>query len=195
MAAPTRSELTQVLLALGANPPGDSAAAQRVFELVYDELHRLAANLMRGERADHTLQPTALVHETYCRLIDHAQVGWRNRAHFFGIAARAMRQILVDHARRRAAAKRGGDWQRVTLDERLNVASTPEVEVLDLDEALTRLAALDERMARIVEFRVFGGMSAQQVAHMLGVSRRTVQNDWRVAKMWLARELAEGSIP
>jgi RNA polymerase sigma factor (TIGR02999 family) len=182
-------ELTQILLALKAQGASNPEATARAFELVHDELHRLASKLMRGERAGHTLQPTALVNEAYLRLVDGTSLEWENRAHFFGIAARAMRQILVDHARERASAKRGGGWQRVTLDERLDLIAQRDVDVFELDDALTRLADMDARMAQIVELRFFGGLTAEEVAHVLGVSRRTVQNDWRVAKMWLAREL------
>jgi RNA polymerase sigma factor (TIGR02999 family) len=192
MSQPPRPDLTQLLLGLTSETERDPAAAGRVFELVHGELHRLAANLMRRERPDHTLQPTALVNEAYLRLVDGTRVEWQNRAHFFGIAARAMRQILVDHARMRAAEKRGGGWERVTLDEQLmpNVAS--EVDLTELDDALTRLGGLDERMARIVELRFFAGLTVDEVAHVLGISRRTVEREWRVAKMWLARELGGG---
>lgn len=183
------SGLTDVLLSLQTDESGGGEAARRVFELAYDELHHIAVHLMRGERGGHTLQPTALVHEAYCRLVDQAQVQWQTRAQFFSIAARAMRQLLVEHARRKGAAKRGGDWQRVTLDDRLGAAEQSEFETLDLDAALNRLSAMDERMGRIVELRVFGGLTASEAAHVLGISRRTVLNDWRVAKMWLAREL------
>ncbi len=143
---------------------------------------------MREERPDHTLQPTALVNEAYCRLVDQKRMGWQNRAHFFGVAARAMRQILVDHLRKRNAAKRGGGLYRITLDDRLGVGCDRDMKVFELDEALTRLAGMDERMAKVVELRVFGGMTVEEVAHILGVSMRTVQNDWRVARMWLSRE-------
>jgi RNA polymerase sigma factor (TIGR02999 family) len=191
MAAAAQPDVTEILLAIQA---GDDnvAAVNRAFELVYDELRRLAANLMRKERPNHTLQPTALVHEAYCNLVDQTRVEWQNRAHFFGIAARAMRQILVRHARRRASARRGGDWQRVTLDDHLCVVAPSELEVIELHEALSRLAELDERMARIVEMRVFVGMTAEEIAHVLSISRHTVHDDWNLAKMWLARELAEG---
>jgi RNA polymerase sigma-70 factor (ECF subfamily) len=188
----TRGDVTQILLGLHAGKVGDDTAANRIFELTYDELRRLAAGLLKKERADITLQPTALVHEAYCRLVDQSRVGWQNRAHFFGIAARAMRRILVDHARRRARAKRGGGRRQVTLIDAMGVAPGPEIEILDLHEALTRLATLDERMERVVELRVFVGMTAKEAAHLLGVSRGTVQEDWRFAKMWLRRELAEG---
>jgi RNA polymerase sigma-70 factor (ECF subfamily) len=193
MAESSPTDVTQILLDLHAGEVGDETAANRVFELTYDELRRLAAGLLRGERADHTLQPTALVHEAYCRLVDQSRVGWQNRAHFFGIAARAMREILVDHARRRAAAKRGGNRQRVTLIDGLGATAEPEIEVLELDEALTRLAEMHQRMARVVELRVFVGMKEREVAHVLGVSERTVRGDWRVAKLWLSQELAGGN--
>jgi RNA polymerase sigma factor (TIGR02999 family) len=166
----------------------------QIFEAVYTELHHIASGLMRLEhRPNQTLQPTALVNEAYCRLVDQSRVGWENRAHFFGTAARAMRQILVDQARKRSADKRGGDWQQITFDERLGAGIEPDLQILDLNNALTRLAGKDERMAKIVELRIFGGMSAKEVAHVLGVSRQTVQDDWRMARMWLSRELSEGS--
>jgi RNA polymerase sigma factor (TIGR02999 family) len=188
-----RYELTEILLSSQAESVAKHPEADRIFEIVYDELRRIAASLMRSERVDHTLQPTALVNEAYSRLVDQTRVGWQNRAHFFGIATRAMRQILVEHARRRSAVKRGGEWQQVTLDEGLGVGVASDIEVLDLDDALNKLAEMDERMARVVELRVFGGMSAEEVAHVLSVSRRTVQEDWRVARLWLGRELSEGT--
>ena len=190
MIADPRIDLTQLLLAVQANEGHEPGAARQIFAHVYDELRRMAAGMMRRERVDHTLQSTALVHEAYLRLVNDSVVPWENRAHFFGIAARAMRQILVDHARQKAAAKRGGGWDRITLDERLGIQAAPEVEVLHLEAALNRLGEMDSRMARIVELRVYGGLTAEEVALVLGVSRRTIQDDWRVAKMWLARELA-----
>jgi RNA polymerase sigma factor (TIGR02999 family) len=195
MVSSARSELTQILQQLGEDRAATRSLTDRLFELVYDELRRIATDVMHGERQDHTLQPTALVHEAYFRLIEQTQIHWQNRAHFFGIVARAMRQILVEHARRRATAKRGGGWERVALDEQLALEGVSEVEVLDLDRALTRLGMLHERMARVVELRVFAGMPARDVAQVLGISRQTVHEDWRVAKMWLARELAEGDAP
>jgi len=191
----SRSEFTKTLLAVQAGNLGRSTAARRAFGSVYEELREIASRLMRAERLDHTLRPTALVHEAYCRLVDQSRVTWENRAHFFGIAARAMRQILVEHARARAAAKRGGGWNRVTLDDHLGMIADSALEVIDLDEALTRLAEMDERMARVVELRVFGGLTGEETAHVLGVTRRTVQRDWRMAKMWLAREFAEDNDP
>jgi RNA polymerase sigma-70 factor (ECF subfamily) len=155
----------------------------------------MAAGLMRNERAGHTLQGTALVHEAYLRLVDDKAIDWQGRAHFFGIAARAMRQILVDHARGRAAAKRGGGLQRVELDDQMGLSGAHALDLLDLDRILTSLAEFDERMARVVEYRVFAGMSVEEVAHVLDVSVRTVHNDWRVAKLWLSRQLAERDAP
>jgi RNA polymerase sigma factor (TIGR02999 family) len=189
-----RSEITQILLSLGADDIDHRKAADQLFEVAYAELRKLASGLMRGERSDHTLQSTALVHEAYLRLVDGTRVEWQNRAHFFGIAARAMRQILVDHARRRAAAKRGGGWHKITLDDALGLEAPSDVEVLDLEAALTRLAEMHERMARIVELRIFGGLKVVEIAHVIGLSRQTVHDDWRVAKMWINRELAEGSL-
>jgi RNA polymerase sigma factor (TIGR02999 family) len=185
-------ELTEILLSFKGTEADGHSDTDRIFKIVYNELRRIAGGLMRAERPEHTLQPTALVNEAYCRLVDQTRMEWQNRAHFFGVAARAMRQILVDYSRKRNAAKRGGDLQRITLDERLGVEVDMDLEVFELDEALTRLAQMDERMAQVVELRVFGGMTVEEVAHILGVSMRTVQNDWRVAKMWLSREFTGG---
>lgn len=192
MTSGDRSQITRLLGELGSKGLDDAETSERVFRAVYAELRRLASDLMRSERPDHTLQPTALVNEAYLRLVGAGGVAWESRAHFFGIAARAMRQILVDHCRRRAAAKRGGAWQRVTLDDELAVAASSDVELVELDDSLTRLAELDERMARIVELRVFAGLSIDEVAHVLEVSRRTILYDWRVAKLWLRNELGTG---
>jgi len=188
-----RNDLTEILVSMCPESPGNRADANRIFEAVYTELHQIAAGLMRRNRPDHTLQPTTLVHEAYCRLIDHTQVSWENRAHFFGSAAGAMRQVLVDQAREKSAVKRGAGWWRITFDERLEAGMEPDVEIIDLDEALGRLEEKDERMAKVVEMRIFAGLSAKEVAHVLGVSRQTVQQDWRMAIMWLSRELSEGA--
>jgi RNA polymerase sigma factor (TIGR02999 family) len=187
----SRADVSQILLDLQAEKITSAEATDRIFDLVYDELRRLAAGLMRDERPDHTLQTTALVHEAYCRLVDETRIEWQSRAHFFGIAARAMRQVLVDHARQRARAKRGGGWQRLTLDDRLESRAISEAEILRLDDALNRLADMHERMARVVELRAFAGMTTDETAGVLGVSSRTIQDDWRVAELWLARELDE----
>lgn len=146
---------------------------------------------MRRERTDHTLQPTALVNEAYLRLAHAKGSPWENRVHFLGAAAHGMRQVLAEHARRRAAAKRGGGWQRVKLDEDLGLSKAPDALILDVERALTRLGRMDARMAQIAELRVVGGMTVEEVAAHLGVSARTVHNDWRIAKMWLARELMD----
>jgi RNA polymerase sigma-70 factor (ECF subfamily) len=195
MADPDRDEITQILTGLHGGEGPNHEAAGRLFAAVFGELRRLAGGLMRNERTGHTLQPTALVNEAYLRLVDDSKVDWQNRAHFFGAAARAMRRILVDHARNRAAAKRGGGWHRITLDDALAVTTDRDIEILDLDRVLTKLASMDERMARVVELRVFAGMSVEETALILGISVRTIHNDWRVAKMWLARELSGGTAP
>jgi RNA polymerase sigma factor (TIGR02999 family) len=179
-------DVTRILL--DARDPEATGTTERLMEALYPELRRLAASLMRRERQAHTLQPTAVVGEAFLRLVDQTRVQWKDRAHFLGIAARVMRQVLVDHARRHRAAKRGVGLQRVTLGEDVGVAS-PVVDLLLLDETLTRLAALDERGARVVEMRVFGGLTVEETAEALGVSRRTVDNDWAMARRWLAREL------
>ncbi len=193
MGEPDRLEMTQILCNLKQASGEKSDSTNRIFEAVFQELRRLAGDLMRRERVDHTLQSTALVNEAYLRLVDGTRIEWQNRAHFFGIAARAMRQILVDHARKRMASKRGGDLQRITFDDGVCLPDTHDVEILDLERALTRLSEMDERLGKVIELRVFAGMKAEEVAHVLGVSRRTVQGDWRVAKMWLARELSAES--
>jgi RNA polymerase sigma factor (TIGR02999 family) len=189
----SRGEITRILVDLGRDGVDRPAISNHLFEVVYGELRRLAAGMMRGERPDHTLQPTALVNETYLRLVDDTQIDWQNRAHFFGIAATAMRRILVEHARQRATEKRGGGWQRVTLDGEIAQPDASDIEVLDLDRALSRLGELDGRAARVVELRVFAGMEMREIAHILEVSERTVHGDWRMAKMWLARELSRGT--
>jgi RNA polymerase sigma factor (TIGR02999 family) len=189
MPPPPRSEITALLRECHARGVGAADASRRLFELVYDELRRLAAALMRRERPDHTLQPTAVVHEAFLKLVGPARIEWKDRAHFMGIAARAMRQILVDHARRHRADKRGGGLQRVTLTAEEPVSPHDAVEILELHDVLERFARLDERAAQVVELRVFGGLSVQETAHLLAVSPRTVDGDWAVARMWLSREL------
>jgi RNA polymerase sigma factor (TIGR02999 family) len=178
------SDVTRLLLDLSN---GRSNAADELLPLVYAELRHLAARLLRNERPDHTLQPTALVHEAYLRLVDQRVDTWQNKAHFLGIAAQAMRRILIDHARRRRAAKRGG--ARVTLDDDMAAVTGPSIDVLEVDSALQRLAALDERQSRVVELRFFGGLSVEETAQVLGVGTATVKRDWNVARAWLHREL------
>jgi len=171
---------------------GDKAALDRLLPLVYDELRRIAARHLERERSDHTLQPTALVHEAYFRLIDQRQVDWRNRAQFLGLAAEMMRRILVNHARDRAALKRGGGLRKMSLTEAMNEPG-PEVDVADLDEALERLAALDARKARVIELRFFGGLTNAEAAEVLDVSAATVERDWSFARAWLFAALEESA--
>jgi len=168
---------------------GDRQALDQLIPVVYDELRRQASRYLQRERHGHTLQTTALVHEAYVRLIDQAGVRWQNRAHFFAIAAEMMRRILVDHARRRGAAKRGGDALKLTLNEDLNASGERDLDLISVDEALTKLAALDQQQARVVELRFFGGLNVEETAEVLGISARTVKRDWQVAKSWIRREL------
>jgi RNA polymerase sigma factor (TIGR02999 family) len=182
-------EVTALLLAWSE---GDTGAFDRLVPLVYDELRRLAKHYMRDERAGHTLETTALIHEAYLRLIDTSQVRWQNRAHFFSIAARLMRQILVDFARERGYQKRGGGARQVSLDEALLISRERDEDLVALDEALGALAEVDERKARVVELRFFGGLSEKEIAEALQVSAETVRRDWRLAKSWLLRWLQRG---
>jgi RNA polymerase sigma factor (TIGR02999 family) len=170
---------------------GDTSAASRLLPLVYEELRSLAQAWLRQNRPDHTLQPTALVHEAYLRLVDQSNAHWQSRAHFYAVAAKAMRQILIDHARRHDAAKRGGKWRRLPLAPDLAAPFTG-ADMLALDEALTRLAELNRRQADIVEMRFIVGLSVEETAHVLDVSPRTVKYDWRMARAWLSRELGKG---
>ena len=172
---------------------GDKAALDKLFPLVERELHRLAHSYMRKENSDHTLQTTALVNEAYLRLVDQRNTRWQNRAHFFGIAAQIMRRILMNYARDRQRKKRGGGAIQVSLSETDVVSVTKVSELLALDEALDRLAAIDERKAKVVEFRYFGGLSVEETAEVLDVSSITVTRDWNMAKAWLARELENGN--
>jgi RNA polymerase sigma factor (TIGR02999 family) len=168
---------------------GDEQALAALVPLVYDELRRLAASYLRRERPGQTLQATALVHDAYLRLLQDSQLSWQNRAHFFGIAARSMRQILIERARSRQAAKRGGHQVRVTFDPGLIVAGREPLDFEALDDALTRLGALDPDLARVVEVRFFGGLSIEETAEAMGISPATVKRRWTLAKAWLARDL------
>ena len=189
------SDRADVTTLLKRATDGDDSAVNRLVPLVYDELRALAESYLMRERANHTLQATALVHEAYLRLIDQRDVRWKNRAHFFAVAAQAIRRILVDHARGHRRAKRGGDRQRVRLDEDVMPLEDRDLDLLALDEALERLTRLYERQARIVELHFFGGLSLKDVAAFLGVSPRTVDGDWSMARAWLRRELGKGSQP
>ena len=184
----TPHEVTQLLLDLGA---GDRTALDRLMPLVYDELRRLAHHYMSRERPDHTLQTTALVGEAYLRLVDQTRVRWQNRAHFFGIAAQTMRHILVEYARAHTRIKRGGGALRVSLDETAVVSGERAAEIVALDDALTRLAAVDPRRCQVVEMRFFSGLSNEEAAEVLGVSPNTVTRDWNMAKAWLRREISK----
>jgi len=168
---------------------GDEAALQQLVPIVHAELRRLAQRQMAGERPGHTLQPTALVNEAYLRLVDLKQMQWQNRAHFFAMGARLMRRILVDFARSRGYQKRGGGAKQVSFTEALDVAEGQATDVVALNDALEALAHVDERKSRVVELRFFGGLSVEETAEVLNVSRETVKRDWKVAKMWLLRHL------
>lgn len=184
---PSSNQVTQLLA--GWNR-GETGALERLMPVVYDELRRLAAKSLRSEKPGHTLQPTALIHEAYLRLVDQRLPEFESRAHFFGVASRLMRQILVDHARARVAAKRGAGGVKISLDDAPEPASEDNAAgLLALDEALSRLAEFDERKSRIIEMRSFGGMSVEDVAVALGVSEPTIKRETRLAQAWLKREL------
>lgn len=172
---------------------GDQTALDRLIPLVQRELHQIARRCMAGERAGHSLQATALVNEAYLRLIDAKDVAWHDRTHFLAVAARVMRRILVDHARSRRYQKRGGAAAHVTLDEALVVAGGPDQDFVALDDALTALAAVDARKSQVVELRFFGGLTLDETAEALQISRDTVKRDWKMAKLWLLRELRGGN--
>jgi len=183
---PTSHEVTQLLLAWSE---GDKQALDRLVPLVYDELRRLAQSYMRRERANQTLQTTALINEAYLRLIDANRVKWQNRAHFFGVASRVMRQILVTIAREHGAQKRGGGAEQVSLDEAMMIDEGRDEDLVALDEALVALAQFDARKAQVVEMRFFGGLTEDEIGAALDVSTETVRRDWRLARSWLRRRL------
>ena len=169
---------------------GNQAALDALLPLVYNELRRLADHYLRQERPDLTLQATALVHEAYLRLVDQTSITWQNRAHFFSVAAQVMRHILVDHARSQQTRKRGGHAHRLSLDEAVSFFAERDVNLVALDEALTRLAVLDPQQSRIIELRFFGGLTIEEVAEVLKLSPATVSREWSLAKMWLHREIS-----
>jgi RNA polymerase sigma factor (TIGR02999 family) len=189
MATYSPKEITRLLLAWGN---GDQAALENLIPMIYEELRRLARRHMRGERANHTLQTTALVHEAYVRMIDSSQTQWQDRSHFFAVASQLMRRILVDFARGRKNLKRGGGAIQVTLSEALGIPQERGADLVALDGALNALAQLDPRQSRVVELRFFGGLSVEETAEALKVSTETVKRDWRLAKVWLLRELGQG---
>ena len=182
-----RGQVTDLLIRFRQ---GDRLAEAELIPLVYHELRRLASRYLNRERGDHTLQPTALVHEAFIRMVNEDQPPWQNRAHFFGVAARLMRQILVDHARRRQSLKRGGSRERTDLDEEFRMYSPEKsADLLALDEALARLAYQDERQSRVVEMEYFVGLDIDDIAKVLDISPRTVKRDWTMAKAWLHQEM------
>jgi RNA polymerase sigma-70 factor (ECF subfamily) len=182
MTPPSPNEVTRLLIDWSK---GDGAALDKLTPLVYDELRRLAHQYMSRERPGHTLQTTALVNEAYLRLVDQKQAHWQNRTHFFAVAARVMRHILIDHARQQVRAKRGGKTQRISLDEAAVMSPERAADLLALDEALDQLALIDERRSRVVELRYFGGLNIDETAEVLKVTPTTVSRDWRWAKAWL----------
>lgn len=187
MSTGSPQDLTQLLIACGH---GDREALDRLVPVVYDELRKLAGHHMRRERADHTLQTSALINEAYLRLIDKPG-SWQSRAHFFGVAARLMRQILVDHARARQTDKRGGGQSPLALSDAHDAGHEMATDLIALNEALTRLAAIDPQQSRIVELRFFGGLTIEETAEVLGVSHTTVEKDWNMARAWLRRQMGE----
>jgi len=186
--AENSGQVTELLKRWGA---GDRAALDELMPVMHRELRRLAAWRMQQERPGHSLQPTALVNEMFLRIVDLEQVDWQDRAHFLGTASAIMRRILVDHARRHRAAKRGEGASLVTLNEAIGANGTSDVEILALDEALSRLGAMDERLEKVVVLRFFGGLTVDEIAKVLGVSAPTVKRDWSTAKTWLYRELSQ----
>jgi RNA polymerase sigma factor (TIGR02999 family) len=186
MSDPRRGDVTQLLHDWSG---GRQEALDELFPLVYAELKAMAGRQLRRERKDHTLQATALVHEAYLKLVGQHRGQWQDRAHFFAIAARVMRRILVDHARRHQASKRAGGQQKVSLEHAPELSSEPSMDFLALDEALTKLGQLDERQVKVVELRYFGGLTVPETAEVLGISEATVAREWRMARVWLYREL------
>ncbi len=194
MGEDSQQRVTEILTELAST--GGRASAEDLFPLVYDKLRQLAQRYMARERPEHTLQPTALVHEAYLRLVDQSRVNWQGRTHFFAGGAGIMRRILIDHARDRHAAKRGAGWRRVTLEHAVLPSPGHDLDpeqLLSLNAALEGLAKVDKRAATIVELRFFGGLSVPEVANVLGVSKRTIESDWTHAKAWLKRELANAT--
>ena len=190
MALASSHEVTQLLKAWTA---GDQNALEKLTPLVYDQLHRVAQRYMAGQRPGHTLQTTALVNEVYLRLVDCGQVNWQDRAHFLAVSARLMRRILIDFARSRGYLKRGADAPHIALEEAPSVCNEPDVNLVALDDALKALSTVDERKSRVVELKFFGGLSVEETAEVLHVSSDTVIRDWRLAKIWLLRELKQGT--
>jgi RNA polymerase sigma-70 factor, ECF subfamily len=189
MTTATSKSVTDLLVDWGN---GKQGALDSLIPLVYGQLHRLASRYLRRERRDHTLQTTALVHEAYLKLVDQRHANWENRVQFFAVASQVMRHILVDYARSHNAAKRGGDYVRISLDDAMIVSKEKSGDLMVLDEALNKLEAVDPQQSRVVELRVFGGLSVEETAEALGLSSRTVKREWSMAKAWLHRQIKDG---
>ena len=187
MATDKSSPATEILTGLGTSDP--SLVAAQLLPIVYDELRNLAAKYLRRERKGHTLDPTALVHEAFLRLVDQSRVDWQGKTHFFAVSAEAMRRILIDHARSRKRDKRGKDWRRVAFDHVVSELAILDTDVVDFRDAMEKLASLDNRQARVVELRLFAGLSMEEISTVLSVSKRTIEGDWTHAKAWLRAEM------
>ena len=186
----SRPDATELVADLSG---GNARAADELLPLVYEELRALAEGYLRRERPDHTLQPTALVHEAYLKLVDQSRVDWQGRTHFKAVAAQAMHRVLVDHARARGREKRGGGWRQVPMYDAFQLGGRERLDPADLLDALDKMRELDERQANVVKLRVFGGLSGEEAARILGVSVRTVERDWKMGQAWLRRELSRGA--
>ncbi|MBL4698214.1 MAG: sigma-70 family RNA polymerase sigma factor [Phycisphaerales bacterium] len=190
---PDKARFTQVLQTLNMDAVADqSLGLDTLLSQIYDELRSIAGSYLRQERADHTLQPTALVHEAYARLIDQTQIPWSDAGHFRAITAKVMRQVLIDHARKHGALKRGGDRLKVTLSDTDGAVQMNVLDLLELDEAMKKLKQLDERKSRVIELLFFGGMTHKEASLVIGVSQKTVEADWYMARAWLGKQLREG---
>lgn len=188
MASEKSSPATEILAGLGTSDP--SLVAAQLLPIVYDELRNLAAKYLRRERKGHTLDPTGLVHEAYLRLVDQSRVDWQGKTHFFAVSAEAMRRILIDHARTRKREKRGKDWRRVAFDHVVSELEILDTDLIDFRDGLEKLARLDSRQARVVELRLFAGLSMEEISTVLKVSKRTIEGDWTHAKAWLRAEMS-----
>ncbi len=186
MAAPLSKGVTELLVDC---TNGDHEALDKLIPLVYEELRKLASSYLRRERSNHTLQTTALVHEAYLRLVDQKNSNWQNRAQFFGVAAQMMRRILVDHARSHRASKRGGSYRRISLSEGAILSNDRDTDLTELDEVLKRLATIDPQQSRVVELRIFGGLTVEETAEVMGISSRTVKREWSMARAWLHQQI------
>lgn len=192
MSADRTHEISQILRSWS---DGDRQSRDELIASVYEELHKIASRYLRHERSDHTLQPTALVHEAYLKIVDISHITWQDRAHFFAVASNVMRQILVDHARAREAEKRGGEFRRIALEDAISFSNDKtDVDLLALDDALEQLSTFDDQQSRIVELRFFGGLTIEETAEVLGISPATVKREWTLARSWLYRKMNSGKV-